>query len=412
MRQVRRRFLLLFPVLLGCAAAGLWLLAGHLLAPERVARLVAGRLQMLLGTPVQVEQVHVGWTSSSLEGLRFFEAGASQEGLPWGLLEKVQAELPPLDLLFGNASPQELTLEGAIVDLRVDAGGRLQTRLPRLVDHGTPFPTLHLRQGQLHLQQDEHPEFVLTGIVGQLADEAGRLVAEGTVTDPSWGSWKFRGYWDRQAGKGSLTLQAPSQHVTQATLDRLPFVPPKVWKQVQCEGDTPAEMELSFELGAPKPHYRITLRPQETAVHVNSIDLFAEHARGEVIVEDGVVRLNGVQGQAANGLLRTEAALDFRARPAELRFDVRAECLDLGRLPRKWAMPPRLTVEGRLSGQAHLLVRVQDGKGRTSGDGSGSISAARVAGIPLLRPIPLRLHADGNRFHFVPILTPLRNLLP
>src|SRR5439155_15689880 len=141
-----------------------------------------------------------------------------------------------------------------------------------------------------------------------------------------------------------------------------------------------------------------TLRPDMTRLHITSIDLDADSAGGKVIVEDGVVWLEDIQGQTADGLLRTEASLDFRARPAELSFDVQAEHLDLRQLPRKWALPPSLAIRGRLDGHAHIVVRVLDGKAGTSGDGAGTITDARIAGMTLRRPIPLRLHADGKRF--------------
>lgn len=49
--------------------------------------------------------------------------------------------------------------------------------------------------------------------------------------------------------------------------------------------------------------------------------------------------------------------------------------------------------------KADLLVHMVHGQARTSGEGQGEISEARIAGIPA-GAIRLRLHADGLGFRF------------
>jgi hypothetical protein len=397
--RARVRFLLYGAVFLAGALAVGWIVLDRLLSSERLAPLVAARLRDWLGRPVQVDRVNLGLRTSSVEDLRVFEAETSASSNPCLLVRQVQADVSLVGVLFGKAQPHDLTLDGAFCTLRFDQAGRLQTHLPRLAPATASLPSVWLRQGQLVLRQEERPDFVLTGVSGQVSEAGSQLLARGSVQDPSWGLWTFHGSWDRASERGRLVLQASAMHVTQAMLERLPLVPAKVWKQVQCEGDTPVDIELGFQAGAPRPHYRITLSPQETHVHISSIQLSAEHARGQVVIEDGVVTLKEVQGQAADGLLKTEADLIFNTRPAQLRFDIWAEQLDLRRLPQKWAFP-RLGVQGRLDGQAHLLITVREGRALTSGDGTGMVNQARIAGLPLKRPIPVRLYSDGERLHF------------
>jgi hypothetical protein len=132
-------------------------------------------------------------------------------------------------------------------------------------------------------------------------------------------------------------------------------------------------------------------------VHVTSIDLEADQAHGQVVVEDGVVRLRDVQGQAAGGEIRTSGDLDFRPTPSQLRFAVEVSRVQLARLPKSWSLPSQL--RGRLTGEADLRVTTQNGKAQTHGQGQGVIHEARIAGLST-NPIHLVLHADGSRFRF------------
>ena len=112
------------------------------------------------------------------------------------------------------------------------------------------------------------------------------------------------------------------------------------------------------------------------------------------------MKLEKVSGHSADGQIGTSGILDFHADPCQLRFSVSAEHLDLSLLPKSWHLPP--TLKGRLSGQAELLVSIADGKPLTSGDGYGTVTETRIAAVPVHKPIPVKLHADGKRFHFSP----------
>jgi hypothetical protein len=76
---------------------------------------------------------------------------------------------------------------------------------------------------------------------------------------------------------------------------------------------------------------------------------------------------------------------------------VEASRLRTDQLPRQWAFPPE--VQGRLSGHADLRTLIQNGKAIFHGEGKGTISDARVAGLPS-KPIPVTMTADPSGFHF------------
>jgi hypothetical protein len=65
----------------------------------------------------------------------------------------------------------------------------------------------------------------------------------------------------------------------------------------------------------------------------------------------------------------------------------------------KWPLPR--IIEGRLTGQANLVVTVIQGKTKTTGQGEGEVMGVPV-GFGKKATIPLKLSADDHGFHFVP----------
>jgi hypothetical protein len=229
----------------------------------------------------------------------------------------------------------------------------------------------------------------------QFAD--GWIVLTGRAADEHWGTWDLHGQFNLATNAISATLSTALVHVTEEMLRDLPFVSANTWRQFQAEGDTPVELTLSGAPGTSSVHYRVALQPEHTRTHVAAIDLHAEQAHGTVLIEDGVVRLENVAGRTAEGEIQTNGTLDYRSQPNRLTFDIQVQGLDLRRLPQKWHLPSQ--VEGRLTGEAKIVVLVRDGQVRTSGEGNGEITQARVVGLKA-KPFRLRLQADGEGLHF------------
>jgi hypothetical protein len=284
-----------------------------------------------------------------------------------------------------------------MLTLRFSREGHLLTRLPRRDCGARPLPLIVLEDGQVTIQQEGHPDLIVDGIQATLLPDEELLRLAGTVTDERWGRWTLEGNLNPVTAVGSGTLKTTHIHLTEPMLQDLPFVSPNVWVQLQADGESPVELTLRYDPAAPALHYRVALEPENTRLHVTAIDLHADQARGKVVIEDGVVHLSDVQGRTAEGTIQANGVLNFRSHPTQLQFDVTAQHLDLRQLPRKWPLPP--TVDGRLSGQADLVVTVANGKAHTTGDGKGEITEARLLGLHA-RAIRLKMHADGERFHF------------
>jgi hypothetical protein len=394
-------------------AAGLvWGLSRYFLDPQRLAFVFAERLETAYGGRVGISAANVGIGSSNLNDLQLFELGAGSNDPAWLTVRTVSADLSAWRMLCGERKPKALILDGAAITLRLDETGHLLTRLPGPSAHKESLPHFHLTRCRVTLQQQGHPQFIVRGVEGTLTDDGQTLTLSGAIEDDTWGKWRFSGRLEKATAVLHFEMTTTGVHVTQKMLDELPFVPAKTWQHVQCEGDTPATVEVKHtpvsgaapgQLTKEGFHYRIVLDPTATSVYITRINLHAEQARGHVVIADKVVYLENVKGLASDGELRTKGELDFRVKPAQMHYDVQAERIDLHQLPQTWPLPVQIrqkTVSGRLTGRADLHLVVVDGKAQTRGEGEGEVTDTRVLGIPLRKPVKLTLHADGAGFVF------------
>ncbi len=372
------------------------------LGSQQFKSLLADRLQAAMHGRLRIAEVDAGVNSTSIHNLELVEESTDK---PWAKIEHVEARLPLLKLLSGSPDDGSIHLKKVAVTLRFDKHNKLTTDLP---EHHGPLPELPLIEvsdGSLTIDQEGRKPFHLANLDGKAVTTDGKATFTGTIADPTWGKWSVTIGYDPKSGVNEMSLKTEGVAVKQTMLSALPFVTPKAWTHVECDGDTRAD--ISFRAtSAEKPlQYKVALEPSETQVHVSSIDLDARRASGKVLIEDGLVTLTGVQGQSAKGDIGVNGTLDFRRPEYVHHFAVRVHDLELQLLPRKWKIPP--TLYGLLSGNAELVVRVDNGKVSTSGEGEGTIDHARLALIPFRNPIRIRLLADGQGFHFLPLLPEL-----
>jgi hypothetical protein len=400
MKLPRRSLRYLSGLLLG---AGLLLAGAKMyLSSGRAAEQVASKLNTLLGVPVSVGSVDIGLSGgSAVRGLQVFESEEGRPEEPWVTVGEIDTQASAFDLMSGGTIPGQLQARDTRLDLRFDPHGHLLTRLPK-PKGGAPIPPVHVEQGQVTLNQEGHPPFVVTGVTADLTGTDGGFHFEGTVSDPTWGDWTAAGDVTSD-GTFQLTLKTPHAVVTQDKLKALPFVPAKVWKEVELEGITPVDLTVKVSRspsGGSDATYRVEMDPRDTRVVVTSIDLHADQAHGHVVVADERVELRGVHGRASEGALGVDGDLDFHREPSRLQFAIRAEGLQISKLPEAWRMPSFLRFDGRLSGRANLVLTIGGGKVRPEGNGEGEITDARVFGVPVPKPIPIELFAEGDGFRW------------
>ncbi len=394
MRRARLGLLLVVALLL---AAGLAVaVVHHCLSSPQVAARVTQSLEAQYGAPAEVGQAEIGLQESSLHGLKLYEVGASRSDTPWVTVDGVRADVSALGLAAGQDHPTQVTLTGAAVTLRYDAAGHLLTRLPSPQGKAAVLPEVTIRDSRLTIRQEGRPDFVVSGVNARVERKDGTLLLTGDLHDPHWGHWELGASYATESGSASATVKNAGIHLGMQELRDLPFIGANVWQQVQVEGDTPVELNLRNDATG-SVHCRVALQPTNTAVYVNSIDLHADRASGNVVIDDRVVRLKGVKGRTADGDLGLDAVLDFRLNPNRLTFHIDADGLALKDLPKKWRIPSHLS--GRLSGHADLVVTLIAGKAYTAGDGDGEVTDIRIVGVRH-RPVGLHLHADERGFHY------------
>jgi translocation and assembly module TamB len=391
-----RRFLIVLLTLL-IVAGILWWLARIYLSSPHIATQVASRLQEAYGAPVQLGEANIGLRGSTLHKVQLFEPSDSSAKEPWLVIEHAEADIPLWDLIKNGALPSQLTLTGVAITLRFDEAGQLLTHLPTSGQNIESLPGVKIDGGQLTIQQEGRPDFTVTGIQTDAQEQNKQLALTGTVADPTWGDWTISGALDRTTSAGSTTVKTADLHFTQSMLERLPFVPAKIWQQVQVNGDTAIDCAVRNDWAAKSMHYEIVLEPRAAKVSVPAIELSADQGQGKIIAQDGVITVADVQGRAAGGEVKAAGKLDFAHTSSQLDLKVDASNLELDKLPKNWELPP---FGGQLSGHADLQITLVDGKMRTNGSGQGAITGVRIPGAPESKPIRLTLHPTGEGFRF------------
>ncbi len=268
------------------------------------------------------------------------------------------------------------------------------------VKYGVGFSGLPLA-----LIQAGRPPFRVEKASGTLDGDADTgFSLTGKLEDAAWGKWDAGVTLSNSDAETRITLKAPPVAVDPKKLATLPYVPAAVWEQVSVTGRTPADVLVRLSTRTDKVNYRVTVEPADSLVSVPSIGLNTRGVSGRAVIEDGLVTLEKVKGEAAGGTLGLNATLDFRGEATAMRFGLAVRGLGLRALPAKWELPKQL--DGKITGDADLRLAVAGGKVKTSGSGKGRIDEATLAGFPVKHAIELRLQAEDGRIRFQPNLEP------
>jgi hypothetical protein len=419
-RPKRRTVFRLALVLLGLVGVGYLGLRWYL-SSRAAAQRIETRLAAVLGTVVRIDQIAIGWTDGTwLGSVAVHEADDPGTGAAWLNIRDTRADVAAVDW-FGGDRPRQIDLEGATIDLRFDANGKLLTQLPWPRGDGSR-PRLAVADSQINLRQQERSvPLSLAGLQAEIVWTAPKFVLSGSVCDPRRGDWTLAGFLQPDTREVFLRLQTERTKVDRDNLEQMPFVSPGVWRQVRIdEGVTSVDFTLGFHLDRPGVSYRLELGVSDARLEVVSIDLKADRAAGKVIVKDGNVELIGVKGETAGGHILTSGTLGFRSDGSRMKFDIEVQQADLHRLPKSWHLPKSWRVPNswqvlppgiaaRLTGQAQLIVATGNGKAGTTGEGNGkvAIDVPRLLEGRLPRSIPIRMTADAEGFHFALDLPPI-----
>ena len=118
--------------------------------------MVAGKLQAMIGLPVDVSSVSLCARSSSLK-FRILDPKVDPASPQAAILsvDSATTDLSLAELVSGQTSPKEIHISGLELALRLDAKGNLQTSLPEQTgtsSTGGEIPTIILDGGRLRIR--------------------------------------------------------------------------------------------------------------------------------------------------------------------------------------------------------------------------------------------------------------------
>lgn len=151
--------LLLTPIVL--------LLLGYLalqiyLATPHATRMVAAELEPLVGGPVEIDSLSLGFGGTAVTGVRIW-GSEGKEVDPWASADEIEADVSLIDVITGSVMPGSVTLRGAAVTLRLGPDGNLVNPLPESDDEASDgqIPAIRLENSRLTIVQTDVEEPIL-----------------------------------------------------------------------------------------------------------------------------------------------------------------------------------------------------------------------------------------------------------
>ena len=362
---------------------------------------VTTQLEALYGGPVRVGSVEVGLSGTTIRDFALYEE-ADDPGEPWLKVASLHTDISLWDLAQGNSMPNRISLQGAKLLLRFDKAGMLTTCFPSpaaadstatAAAKGPSFPEADLEQADVTFRKEGQQDLTIKNVNARIVRHAKILVLSGSADSIDLGKLTLTGSFDEDSRQAAVHLNSNSKiHVTQSILDRLPFVPARVWEEIQIDsGDT--KLTLHGDVNHKTFHYRVELGSENTSLFVPAFGLAAHRVSGAVIVDDQLVQLRNVRGQAFGGKFGAEADLDFRAAIRKLTFaKIKADGLNVNELPTHWnlsrALPLSLT-HTKLHGTASIAMTIAPTQLTPVFASSWIATAGTLPSIALLAPDPV-----------------------
>jgi translocation and assembly module TamB len=366
-----------------------------------IPALIVRQLKARYGGAVTIRSGWLGLGSSGVLGLALHE-GESLGSPVWAAAERVVTDLTLGGLLRGHTTPTLITIQAPYVMVRLDRDGRLQTAIPVRSGGGaaTDLPTVEVQNATVAIRQEGRPELVVGRIEGRLGRGASGPRLRARTDDPYWGPWELLGLFDPNMQSGTFQLTGKAVAADAEKVTRVPFVPRDVWSHVSPRGPIEVRVQCGWGANARPVETLITLRG--TTVALPTLGLAASGqpgplraATGAIAIDGGLVRLQGVAGQAMGGRIRGEGTLDFRQSPAQFNLWLQLDQINVADAPKSWQLD-EITSTGRLTGQAHLLIALAgQGADLTGSTGEAEVEGATSRGIPV-KSLKLAMHASGT----------------
>ena len=345
-----------------------WMALRLYLNSSAVLTQVTQQLAALYGGPVDIESVAIGFTSTTMRGLQFFEPGRERAQPPWLTVRSVTADVTLWQLIRGDDIPTRADVTGATVLLRFDGNGKLLTRFPTHAlspDQKIPWeraPQITIDDAQIVTRKAGHGDLTAKKIKAQVTNETGRLVVTGAA-DSDVGKFSLNGSLDEKTNMATVSVATEKPaHVTQQLLDRLPMVPVAALQNSANTGDATGAVTVTYDLNTNEMHYRGELAAQNTKLYLPSLSVAIENGSGKLGIDDNLIRLRGAKGDALGGVVYAQGDLDFRGPLLRITVpELKAENLNVNEVPESWGIPAvvrKSIANGKLFGTGKLDVTI------------------------------------------------------
>ena len=209
------------------------------IAARQAARILGSKL----GARVEIAAVSVGFSGTTVSGVRVFEPGVPPAALPFLKVASVEADTSLCSLVTGRVIPNSVVLRKPAIQLRFAADGRVATRFPQPPGGGgdggggdIPLPAVRVEGASVSILQDGKPEASLSGIDLHSRGGAGAHTVTGSITDSVWGKWEIKGAADASLASGSVEVNGLTPiEVSTDRIARLPLVNPALIRDYPFE---------------------------------------------------------------------------------------------------------------------------------------------------------------------------------
>ena len=360
-----------------------------------VPAVIARQMEARYAGKVKVGGWWLGGSSAGITGLQLFEEGGG--GKPWATVESVETDLSVGQILRGGVTPGVITLHAPKLAFNLDEAGRPTTRIPLKSGGGgggtsATLPKIVVKDATVTIAQEGRAPMVVTKVEATLSGEGDREILKAEADDPTWGDWKVAGAFAKGFGSGDITLTSLGAKVDARKVRAIPFIPKEAWDNIEPTGAVDVAIDVALASGGGKVHTVVDLRG--TTARIAPLDLTATGTTGKIVVDGGLVKIEGVRGQAVGGEVEAGGTLDFTKAEPTFDLDLDLRKIDIARAPKRWQLDEVGTTTGLLTGKVDLkAVLAKGGVDLAGTTGDAVIEGATLQDIPVKA---LRLSVKGQ----------------
>ncbi len=372
-----------------------------------VPAVIRGQIQAHYRGKAVIGDWWFGLHSAGVSGVELHETEAADSPV-WFAADRVSTDVSLSRLLRGRVMPTRIEIDRPRVAFRLDAKGQPLTKIPVAPSKGDPkpmdaasLPDIVTKNGEITLRQEGRKPMTITGVNARLAPVADGGNLDVTTDDPTWGQVKLAGHFDPTFKNGRFQIDtSPGFVADPEKLERIPFIPAEVWSNLEPRGPVAAKVDIKLAVDSPQPvrvHTDITLKGTDARLKTLQVD--SHDTTGRVVIDDALVRIEGLKGKTLDGSISAGGKLDFGQKVPRFDLDLRLRDVDVTKAPKSWQLG-EVGATGRLSGNVDLKVALDPaGPDLTGTFGRAVIENGSFQGIPV-KSLSLGLKADRNDLQY------------